>query len=378
MDNTLSSDPEFLSIFLQNKPLLDVRAPVEFNKGAFPTSFNAPLLDDHQRKLIGTEYKQSGQEAAIALGNQLATAEIKKARLDSWNSFFASTANDQKSDAQKILYCFRGGLRSKISQQWLSTEGIEAYRVEGGYKALRIFLLQQLDSLITNIPTIVLSGRTGSGKTLVIKALNNGLDLEGIAQHRGSSFGSQLQEQPTQINFENQLAVGLLKLKHSHKVPCVVLEDEAHLIGRCALPQSVHQKIKQSPIVLLEQDHQARIEHIYQEYIVESCYCYQQAFGEQGASKLGELLLNQLARIKKRLGGARYKTAQILFSDAMHKLCSESNPINYQQCIDFLLINYYDPMYDFQLKNKKQNIVFAGNYSQVMDYLREKSNQATH
>jgi len=70
MDNTLSSDPEFLSIFLQNKPLLDVRATVEFNKGAFPTSFNAPLLDDHQRKLNGTEDKQSGQEAAIAAGQK--------------------------------------------------------------------------------------------------------------------------------------------------------------------------------------------------------------------------------------------------------------------------------------------------------------------
>lgn len=124
---------DFRHIFLNDVPMMDVRAPVEFAKGAFPGVLNLPLMNDEERQKVGTCYKQRGQEAAIALGHSLVSGEIKNGRIAAWAAF-------AKVHPHGVLYCFRGGLRSQITQQWLQSEvGIAYPRVIGGYKAMRTF-----------------------------------------------------------------------------------------------------------------------------------------------------------------------------------------------------------------------------------------------
>ena len=132
---------QFDDLLLHQRPMFDVRAPIEFDKGAFPNVVNLPLMNDDERQQVGTCYKLKGQEAAMALGQQLVNGETKAKRVEKWQAF----ATDHP-DA--VLFCFRGGLRSQISQQWLAEAGIAIPFVEGGYKALRTHLIERLDDLV--------------------------------------------------------------------------------------------------------------------------------------------------------------------------------------------------------------------------------------
>jgi len=205
---------QFDDLLLEQRPMFDVRAPVEFNKGAFPLVLNLPLMNDDERQQIGTCYKEQGQDAAIALGHQLVNGTTKDQRVAQWHGFASRHPN-------AVLYCFRGGLRSKVSQQWLAEAGIAVPYVEGGYKALRSHLIERLDQLVGNLPAFVLSGRTGTGKTEILPLFDRTIDLEGIAKHRGSSFGKYIEEQPSQINFENNLAIALMQLNRDSQKPII-------------------------------------------------------------------------------------------------------------------------------------------------------------
>jgi tRNA 2-selenouridine synthase len=174
---------DYRDIFLNDRPMMDARAPVEFLKGSFPGVVNLPLMNDHERQRVGTCYKQHGQQAAVELGHQLVSGAIKTERVQAWADF-------ARAHPDGLLYCFRGGLRSQIVQQWLKDEaGIDYPRVGGGYKAMRTFLLDTMDQAVAQCDFVLLGGMTGTGKTEVLTQLNNGLDLEGYANHRGSSFG---------------------------------------------------------------------------------------------------------------------------------------------------------------------------------------------
>ena len=131
---------DFRHIFLNDVPMMDVRAPVEFGQGAFPGVVNHPLMNDDERQQVGTCYKQKGQDAAIALGHQLVSGATKQQRIEAWAGF-------AQAQPQGVLYCFRGGLRSQIVQQWLKSEaGISYPRVVGGYKAMRTFLIDTTEA----------------------------------------------------------------------------------------------------------------------------------------------------------------------------------------------------------------------------------------
>ena len=124
---------DFKSLFINNIPMLDLRAPIEFTKGAFPNTSNIPLLTDSERKLIGTCYKQQGQDKAIELGHQIVQGETKSLRLLDWKNYILE-------NPKANLYCFRGGMRSHLVQEWLHKEGVSVPLIEGGYKALRNYL----------------------------------------------------------------------------------------------------------------------------------------------------------------------------------------------------------------------------------------------
>ena len=172
---------DYAALFLQQRPLIDLRAPIEFAEGAFPRAINLPLMSDEERAAVGTCYKQQGQQAAIALGHQLVSGENREQRLQAW-----LTQIRQHPDS--VLYCFRGGLRSQTVQQWLAERGCVIPRVAGGYKALRQFLIATLTRISTRDPLWLVTGMTGCGKTDLLAQLPAAVDLEGHAHHRGLQF----------------------------------------------------------------------------------------------------------------------------------------------------------------------------------------------
>ncbi len=354
----------YRELFLRDTPLLDVRAPVEFEQGAFPHTINVPLINDEERTEIGIRYKQQGQDAAIELGHQLVQGETKAQRVEKWAEFV-------KQYPQGVLYCFRGGMRSKITQQWIYDQtGIVYPRVKGGYKALRRFLIDTLEESLQQLQPVLLSGRTGSGKTLFLQKLVQQVDLEGIYHHRGSVFGKHVTPQPAQIDIENQLSIALLKLQAQH-YSYIVLEDEGGNIGSRRLPEILIEKMKQAPVVVLEVDTPERIDIIFQEYIIESLKEHQQHYNEaEGWQHWQQQLFDAVDKIRKRLGGQRHKILRQQLEEAMQQHRS-GNIDAHRQWIETLLIEYYDPMYDFQLEKKSDRVVFKGKQDAVVQYLAQ-------
>ena len=350
---------QFEQLFLSDRPMFDVRAPVEFTKGAFPYATNLPLMVDHEREQVGLCYKQQGQEAAIVLGHELVNGPIKQERISQWLNFVT-----KNPDA--VLYCFRGGLRSRISQQWLGEAGVKVAFVEGGYKALRHYLLERLEQLLDDLPMLVLSGRTGSGKTEILPLFDHFIDLEGIAKHRGSSFGKQIEDQPSQIDFENQIAIQLIKLNQGFS-KAIVYEDESRLIGCRLLPLSLQAKLKSSKVMLLTDSFEARVDRIFEEYVVKAIAAWNVEKGDEleAYHAFSESLRQSMYRIRKRLGSESYTHLVNLLEEALKRQISLQDLSCHQDWIAYLLTRYYDPMYDYQLSLKQDRVVVQGNSSEL-------------
>ena len=353
---------DFKSLFLNDIPLLDVRAPIEFNQGAFPNALNAPLMDDKQREIIGTKYKDAGQDEAIKLGTELITPLIKEQRLAQWSGF-------SQQHTEGYLYCFRGGLRSRITQQWLSEHGIEYPYIIGGYKALRRYLINELDDSIKQVPFIRVAGRTGSGKTHVLIKMQNFLDFEGIAQHKGSAFGRNVHDsQPTQINFENQISIEMLKHRERHSNKTLYVEDEGRMIGRCVMTDNLHKKMIDSPSIVLIESNENRVKNITQDYVDDLWPDYQNVYGEQAGEKYTEYVLSSLERIQKRLGLERYKEVKQHLEQALKRLFEEGLSDGFYSAFDILLTKYYDPMYDYQMTKRDGHVLFEGGFDDIIEW----------
>lgn len=357
---------DYRDIFLHDRPMMDTRAPVEFIKGAFPSVVNLPLMTDNERQRVGTCYKQQGQQAAIVLGHQLVSGETKAQRIQAWAAF-------AKAHPDGLLYCFRGGLRSQIVQQWLKDEaGIDYPRVGGGYKAMRTFLLDTVEQAVAECDLVLLGGMTGTGKTEVLGQLGNSLDLEGHANHRGSSFGKRATGQPSNIDFENRLAVDVLK-KRAAGIEQFVLEDESRAVGSCALPLSLYQRMQQVPMVWLEDSLERRVERILQDYVIDLCAEFVAVHGDEGFSLFSERLLTSLDNIHKRLGGDRHRRLKDILETALAEQARSGAVDVHRGWIEGLLREYYDPMYVFQREKKGLRIEFSGEQAAVLEYLRERA-----
>jgi len=357
---------DYARIFLDDTPLLDVRAPVEFVQGAFPHARNLPLINDQERHAIGIRYSELGQEQAIALGHELVQGDVREQRIQDWIAF-------TRKHPQGALYCFRGGMRSKISQQWIyETTGVAYPRITGGYKALRRFLLKELDTVTERVQAMIVGGRTGVGKTRLLQQLHNQIDLEGIFQHRGSSFGYRAIPQPSQIDIENNLAIELLKHRNlgNHKI---VLEDEAPNIGSRSIPMGLVQLIHSGPLCLIEASLEERVDAVFAEYINVSLGEFRDLHGEtQGFDIWAEQLRGALDRILRRLGEQRHNQLQMIMDDAITQQRRDGNPEHHKQWIHSLLLDYYDPMYDYQLQKKTARISFRGELDEVLEYLKRQ------
>ena len=353
-------------LFLADVPMLDVRAPVEFAQGAFPGVQNLPLMGDAERHAVGTCYVQQGQNAAIALGHELVKGELKAARIAAWVAF-------AQANPQGALYCFRGGLRSQISQQWLADEAGIAYpRVHGGYKAMRSLLLQTTETAAHECGFVVLGGLTGTGKTEVITALAHGLDLEGHANHRGSSFGQRVSGQPTQINFENRLAIDVLK-KRDQGLHQFVVEDEGRHVGHCAVPLPLRLVLERAPRVYLHEGLDARVERILRDYVVAQCADFVRLQGpDAGFEAYSQWLLASLHRLAKRLGGDRLRALDACMNEALTMQRRSGDVGPHRDWIVTMLRDYYDPMYAHQRKNQADAAAFEGSRAEVLAWLQAR------
>ncbi|MCR9260525.1 MAG: tRNA 2-selenouridine(34) synthase MnmH [Pseudomonadaceae bacterium] len=343
---------ELIHLLADQRPFLDVRAPAEFTKGHLPNSFNLPILNDDERHQVGLAYRTEGQLVATRLGHKLVSGEVKKARVNQWQTYI-----DSHPDA--CVMCWRGGQRSQIAQQWLAESGYVVSRVSGGYKAARQACLDILqEAALSQKPWFILAGRTGVQKTVLLNTLNNSIDLEGLANHRGSAFGARSSPQPSLPSFENNLAAHYLR--HTH--PSLILEDESRMIGRIAVPESWHLRMKKSPLVLLEATLEERVEHIVNEYVDTRL--------SQGdsTSRLQAHYRSALKRIARRLGGLAYQQIDDMICRAFE------HQADHHQWVRTLLRDYYDPMYDYQLEGKASRVIYTGTFPQVQAFLRAQSN----
>jgi len=356
---------DYRSLFLENKPLIDLRSPVEFLKGAFPSAANIPLLNDEERAAVGICYKRHGQGAAIKLGHEMVTGALREERLGAWSSFV-------RHNPMGCLYCFRGGLRSSITQEWLSEIEIDYPLVKGGYKAMRRFLIDSLEDALVEMEVILVSGRTGAGKTRVVSTLEQAIDLEGLAKHRGSTFGQLLEPQPSQISFENALSIEVLRA-FDRSTKLLFVEDEGKLIGRISLPGNLRKSMSKAAMIFVEAPFSERVETVLQDYVVGLGEGYRKTYGAQGAKLHRHRLLDDLLRIRRRLGGERQKSLSRNIFDAFEKQWSEGCFSLHREWISELLQTYYDPMYDYQLSQREGERLMSGSRSEVIAWAGDYS-----
>lgn len=319
---------EFLLLAKEN-PILDVRSPVEFTHAHIPNAFSMPLFTDEERKIVGTAYKQESKQKAIKIGlKYFGTKMVKMVeRTEEITTVFANSNKAYSSEKPIVLvHCWRGGMRSAGVAWMLDLYGFQVYTLIGGYKAYRNWVLKQFE---VAYPIRILGGNTGSGKTEVLQEMHKMgatvIDLEGLAHHKGSAFGSMGQlPQPTQEQFENLLAAALTHQPFHNNI--LWLEDESQRIGEVNIPPAFFKQMRETNVYFIEIPFEERLDFILTHY----------------GKFEKELLINAIIRIKKRLGGLETKTA-------VNALIEE----DVKACFDVLL-KYYDRQYQKGLMKREQ------------------------
>ena len=248
-----------ISEFLERStecPIIDVRSPSEYRKGHIPGAVNIPLFSDAERAKVGTLYKRVGQEQAITLGHKLADPKVE---------FFLEQVSQLDVDKGVLVHCWRGGMRSAKFAALLRKEGYVAHALREGYKAFRNFLLNSFEG---TVDLYVLGGKTGSGKTDMLKAMRQlgeqVVDLEAIANHKGSAFGALGQnQQPSVEQFENDLYWQWRNLDLNKRI---WVEDESHHIGSVLIPMGLFSQMREARVVFVEVPTEIRAQRLVREY----------------------------------------------------------------------------------------------------------------
>ncbi|MEP0710795.1 tRNA 2-selenouridine(34) synthase MnmH [Algoriphagus sp.] len=297
-------------------PLIDARSEGEFAQSHVPNSVNIPILNNAERIVVGTLYKEMGSEEATIKGFELVGPRFHLILKDALEKF---------PEKKALIYCWRGGMRSQILSWLLTMVGFEVYRLKGGYKSYRTYTF---DAVRKERKLLVLGGKTGSGKTRLLHMLQEAgeqiINLEGLANHKGSSFGSIGQPpQPSVEQFENNFAE---KLRDLDDTKYIWVENESRKIGRTILPQEFYDQMLAAPLIDIVKTEQERINLIAEEY----------------ADLPTDELILAVLRLKKRLGGLR--TSQAI------EAIVEGNA---EAWISNMLL-YYDKAYAFDLDKHAQ------------------------
>jgi tRNA 2-selenouridine synthase len=240
--------------------IIDARSPAEFALDHIPGAINCPVLDDEERRIVGTMYVQTGAFEAKRVGGAMVAANLARHLRES----FA----DRPADWKPVIYCWRGGMRSGSMTTWLRLVGWDAQQLGGGYKGFRHHVLAQLEALCPQLNLRVVCGATGSAKTRVLQALAERgaqvLDLEHFAAHKGSLLGALPGvEQPSQKAFETAIAMGLSSLDLSEPL---YVEGESPRIGRVALPVTLVAKMRDAACIEIEVSPEARLDYLLRDY----------------------------------------------------------------------------------------------------------------
>ncbi|OXM83901.1 tRNA 2-selenouridine(34) synthase MnmH [Paenibacillus rigui] len=323
--------------------MIDVRSPSEYADSTIPGSLNIPLFDDAERAEVGTIYKQVSVQAAKDRGLEIFSAKLPA---------FIKTFEQIKEP--KAVFCWRGGMRSKTTATVLSLMGIPAYRLTGGFRTYRRWVVETLGQLEFKPQVIVILGHTGTGKTSILRQLQNEgypvLDLEGMAGHRGSIFGQVGLKANNQKTFESLLITDLLKLQQSHYV---LLEGESKRIGKVVLPEMVVDKKEAATQLFIRLPIHERIRHIVEEY---------------RPSEHKQELINAFNKIKNRIHTPVAKEIMISLEEDQ-----------FEQAVKLLLEHYYDPRYEHAMKQYEHEriIIDASTVTEavqaVKDYLSQTS-----
>ncbi|AII49597.1 tRNA 2-selenouridine synthase [Synechococcus sp. KORDI-52] len=306
--------------------LVDVRSPGEFAKGHWPGAINLPLFSDEERAAVGTTYKQKGRRPAIHLGLELTGPKLSR---------LAQQLETLRNQGDPRIYCWRGGMRS-ASVAWLAQQiDLKPKLLRGGYKSYRRWAQSLFEQ---DWPLRVMGGRTGTGKTdLLLAMATRGVavvDLEGLANHRGSSFGGLgLPEQPSTEHYENKLAE-ILDLHQRQRRTAIWLEAESIQVGCCRIPKPLFDQLQQAPILEIQRGRNERVQQLVQVY------------GHQGRAALAEAT----QRISRRLGPQRTKEAlEAIARDDWARACNAT-------------LDYYDRCYDHELARspKRDSIDISG------------------
>ncbi len=322
MPETILFHPELLDTHF----IVDVRTPLEFAEDRLPSAYNVPLLTNEERIEIGTLYKQQGAHLARIRGLELTAGRFPEMMRE-----IASAANGRPI----LVYCWRGGLRSKTVASILDLTGFPVKQLTGGYKAFRNQVTAYFEDFQPNAPLVVLHGMTGIGKTTFLGILERRgesiVDLEGIACHRGSAFGSLglSQDHLTQKRFETLLWDRFRKLPPEK---LIYLEGESRRIGRMTLPGNLYDVMGESIKVWCTASLETRVRRLSDEY---------------GLRAYEDGLRESLLRIKKRLGGDKYaEIAGYLEHWQIEPFMTE------------LIVSYYDKLY-YKVREWKEDLTLS-------------------
>ncbi len=295
--------------------LIDVRSPGEFQNGHLHGAINIPLFSDEEREIVGTIYKKNGKDEALKKGLDFVGPKM---------SSFIEKSKSKILNNSVYVYCFRGGMRSESFVWLLNIAGINAKKIDGGYKTARKYIREYFERP-ANI--IILGGRTGSGKTDYLKSLGGKnvqiVDLEGLANHKGSAFGHiNEKRQPTNEQFENDLFEIWAGLDLEKPV---VLEDESVFIGKVRIPDPMYKQMQNVHVICLEVSFEERIMRLKRDY----------------ANTDIEELIESCHRIKKKLGDRRLgETVGFIKEGDYESACK-------------ILLEYYDKFYNYGLEVKR-------------------------
>lgn len=304
----------------KNIQVIDLRSPIEFEEDHILGALNFPILSNEERKEVGTLYKKDPDRAknlALVYGHEKLADLQEKLR-----AFF-------KNHQQVVFYCYRGGMRSGLLVKHLESLGYPVVKLEGGYKRYRSYVREQLKNFGETMTFNMLHGYTGVGKTRILNLLQAKgvpvLDLEGLAQNAGSVFGDLMYAgtTPSQKLFESRMFSSLSSITEGY---CFV-EMESRRIGKVTVPEELYQGLTNSPYhILVNTSLKNRVTTIHEDYVKNH------ALSEED-------LLQKIQRLKKILG-----------KDKIEALALDIENQNYENLIETLMLDYYDPLYRKSLK----------------------------
>jgi len=329
------------ALALDNPQFIDLRSPVEYSEAHIPYSLNFPLLEDEERAIVGYIYKAQSPEKAVEKGFDIIAPKLP---------LLCNKIKETSNKREVVLYCWRGGMRSESISKVLNILDVKHHRLEGGYKAYRNYVVEFFEENF-NKNIFVLDGLTGVGKTEILQELRKqdfpAIDLEGLANHRGSAFGNVgLPKQPLQKHFEGMLCWECLKYRNH---PMIIVECESRRIGSNIIPEKFFKAMENGKHILIYDSMQNRVARLVGTYT------------DSTMKNNEEEISIAINCLRKRLGN---KKTDFLLECLVKR--------DFKTITEILLVDYYDPLYRYpdSPTDEYELSLFAGNFEHTVSELK--------